>query len=278
MKPEIYWHIGLGRTATTFTQTRVFPKLKGIYFVSKKKFPDADEIIKQAPHDKILLTHEYSRNFDSILEAFAKKYPDAKIIVVFRRQDSWIASHYRRMVKNGYPEYFHKFYDFDHDRGHWKKNELYYIPLMENIVRTFRQKPLILFYHDLKSQPKKFVAQIMNYLQIDEHDPINFTPTHVSYNDNELKIRRWVARHTFLQENQNFRGHPLKKLIQFGNKTLRYPILYTAKAIPKKWIPQEPLIPPEDLEKIKDIYAEDWQQSIEYARKNNAEALRNNPA
>ncbi|MGM0565711.1 MAG: sulfotransferase domain-containing protein [Bacteroidota bacterium] len=276
MKPEIYWHIGLGRTATTFTQTRIFPKLKGVYFIPKKKFHDADEIIHNTPHQKILLTHENSRNLTPRLKKFAGKYPDARIIVVFRRQDTWIASHYRRMVKNGYPEDFNKFYDFENDQGHWKKNDLYYMPLIESINQYFKHKPLLLFHNDLKSQPDKFLGQIMNFLNIDDHDPIDYSPTHISYNDNELKVRRWVERNTFLRENQNFRGRRIKKLIQFRNKTLRYAILYTAKAIPEKWINKDPLIPPDELKRIKEFYADDWQRTIEYARKNNEEVLQNN--
>jgi hypothetical protein len=269
MKPTIYWHVGLGRTATTFTQTQIFPKLKGIHYIPKKGFRDADKVLQEGSHEKILLSHEIRRTLADELKSFSKKYPDARIIIVFRRHDKWIASHYKRVVKNGHPWIFSEYFDIRNDQGVWKKQDLYYYPKIESILKNFRHKPLVLFHHDLKDRPEHFLKQIMNYLEIDRNDEIDFTPRHTSYNDKELKVRRWISRNTFLREKQYVDKHSMSKLIKFGNKVMRYSALYLAKAIPNAWISQKPLIPKEEMSMIRDFYEEDWQQCLEFARNNN---------
>ena len=269
MEPTIFWHVGLGRTATTFMQTQIFPKLKDVYYINKKNFKKADEIIKQNPHNKYLLSHEFSRGLYEALRNFARKYPDARIIIVFRRHDKWIASHYRRVVKNGQPYMFKEYFDVDNDEGVWKIDDLYYYPKLECIEKNFNHKPLVLFHHDLKERPEYFLNQILKYLDINYYDPISFRPRHTSYKDKELKFRRWFSRHTFLKERKNISGHPHRDRIRFLNKTYRYFVLYLARLIPDAWLDDKPLIPQEELDKIKTMYKDDWERCQQYARENN---------
>jgi hypothetical protein len=44
----------------------------------------------------------------------------------------------------------------------------------------------------------------------------------------------------------------------------RYSILYAAILIPKRWLVKGPLIPPEELEKIREATKEDWEKCLKY--------------
>jgi hypothetical protein len=46
----------------------------------------------------------------------------------------------------------------------------------------------------------------------------------------------------------------------------RYSILYTAIIIPKKWLVKGPLIPPEELARIREATSEDWEKCLQYVR------------
>ncbi|MCF8230719.1 MAG: hypothetical protein K9J27_00915 [Bacteroidales bacterium] len=269
MEPTIFWHVGLGRTATTFMQSQVFPKLKGVYYISKKNFKNADEIINQTHHNKYLLSHEFNRDLNEVLRNFSRKYPDARIIIVLRKHEEWIASHYRRVVKNGSPCLFKEYFDADNNKGTWKIDDLYYYPKLKCIEKNFNHKPLVLFHHDLKERPEYFLNQILKYLGISQYDPISFKARHTSYKDKELKFRRWVTRHTFLKEREYRARHLRGGMIRFMNKTYRYVVLYLARLIPDALLSDEPLIPQEELDKIKAMYKNDWERCQQYARENN---------
>jgi hypothetical protein len=44
-----------------------------------------------------------------------------------------------------------------------------------------------------------------------------------------------------------------------------YAVLYPSKLLPKRFVDPAPLIPPEELEKVRDFFAEDWAKVKAYA-------------
>jgi len=265
--PEIYFHMGLERTGTTFLQQSVFPNLGDIYYVPKSQYKNIVEIIKNSNCNKFLLTHESKALFQEI-KKFSAKYPDARIILVFRRHDKWIASHFKREIKNGYSKNFNDFIDLENDTGTWKKEDLYYFPKVKFIEECFNKPPLILFQDELKSSPEDFVRKILKYTGAKEASPIPYKAQHTSYSNKELKFRHWVTQNTIFKriEVKN-RKFPLIR--RFYNKFVRYASLYIAKLIPNKWMGAEPLIPEEELKRIREFYGDDWEKVKEYAHNNN---------
>ncbi len=265
--PEIFFHAGLERTGTTFLQQSLFPKLKNIYYIPKKQYKNSDKIIFKTNYDKYLLSHENKLLYPE-MKKFASKYPNAQIILVFRRHDKWIASHYKRQIKNGYSKNFKEFIDLENNTGLWKKEDLFFLPRIKCIEECFKQPPLVLFHDELKSSPKDFVRKILKITGTEEHVPIPFKARHTSYTDKELKVRRRVNQKPLLKtiKVKNKRFKTLRKLY---NKTVRYTTLYIARLIPEHFISDAPLIPVTELEKIRDYYAKDWENIKEYAKKHN---------
>ena len=267
-QPEIYFHVGLGRTATTFMQRSVFPMFKDIYYINKQQYKNTDEIISGTNAEKYLISHEFSKKLINEMKQFSKKYPDAKIIIVFRRHDKWIASHYKRSLKNGFPSGFKGYIDLENDQGFWKKEHLYYYPKIQCILDCFKHKPLVLFHHDLKNDPEKFVRKILDFTGVKETQPINYKPRHTSYSDKELKAREWVNQHTIFKEIPVI-NYKYKQFRRLYNKAIRYTVLNIARLIPNSWISDEPLIDKEYLEQIREFYKDDWEKTLQYAKENN---------
>lgn len=261
-KPEIYFHAGMMRTASTFMQKTVFPELTGIHYISKKQYGKAHKIITESDSEKILVSFELNNAlFFTHLESFAQRYPDAGIILVLRRQDDWIASHYKRAVKNGFHDDFRKYFDIEADTGRWNHEDLLYYPKLEWVHKQFTKPPLILFHQQLREHPEEFLNKILQYTGAETTGNISFKPRHTSYTEKQLLFKRWVNHHTIFKERFGEEESQLRKV---SNKFLRYILLHLPLVIPFNTHHQE-LVPKSDKEKIRKYYEEDWKQCQTFA-------------
>jgi hypothetical protein len=278
MQKEIYFHVGPGKTGTTFLQYRVFPKFRGIQYIQRTKYKHAKSIIEKSSADKILVSREFDRQLEREVKKFASHFPDAKPIIVFRRHDSWIASQYRRFVKNGFREGFSVFFDLHHDRGFFKSRHLEYMGMIETLEKCFSHKPYVLFYEDMRKDFKGFVdnlAQLTgatyNYNAIDQ------TKKHTSYNEKQLKAMQYIGRFIDMRKRTMASNTSIDRILRFGISIIRYTTLYVSLIIPKSFFSQSPLISDSELEEIKTAYTKDWELCNEYARHNNRESpVKNN--
>ncbi|MBI3596921.1 MAG: hypothetical protein HY203_07195 [Nitrospirae bacterium] len=272
---QIFFHVGLAKTATTWLQYKVFPNFRGIYYVKNTWYHRYASIINQSQHPKVLVSREFDRQLEREVSRFAAVYPQAHPMIVLRRHDAWIASQYRRRVKNGFGLPFEAFFDLEQDQGYWKQSDLYFLPKLLILEKYFHQKPLVLFYEELKADPKAFVDKIARYCGVDyDKNQISLNPFHTSYADKQLKVLRSVSRHLFSPV-QQFSGPRAWHWIQKRSRSLvLYSILYPSLLLPEAWLPNEELISKERLDKIRNQYADDWQQCHEYAEGNNALAAK----
>jgi hypothetical protein len=264
-KKKIFFHVGLGKVASTYLQYKFFPKLKGIYYVARSNFKKHNEIIARTNYQSYLLSLEYDRQLERELKKFAKNHPQASIIILLRRHDSWIASQYRRYVKNGGAFSFEEFIDVDNDTGYWEKSVLQFHDKLLFIEHLFGRKPFVLFHDDLKKDNFAFLDRIAGFVgaTYDRRD-ISTQAFHTSYQEKELKLIRSMKM--FTEEPQR---HP-NKIIHFIRRKMRflicYMILYPGKLIPDTWVSKGKLIPEGHLEKIQSMYSEDWEKCLEYAK------------
>jgi hypothetical protein len=265
-KPEVYFHAGMMRTASTFMQKTVFPELTGIEYISKKQYGKAHKIISESDAEKVLVSFELNNAlFFPHLENFAQKYPDAGIILVLRRQDEWIISHYKRALKNGFHEDFRKYFDIEADTGRWKHDDLLYYPKLEWVRKQFTKAPLVLFHHELRDNPHLFLKKILQYTGAQSTGNISFKPKHTSYSEKQLLFKRWVNHHTIFKEKFGEEESQLRKV---SNKFLRYILLHLPLFIPFNKHQQE-LVPKSDKEKIRKTFKEDWEQCQAFAEQHN---------
>ncbi len=265
---EIYFNVGLGKVASTYLQYRVFPKFKGIHYIQRTKYRKAKQIIENSADKTFFISREFDNQLEDEVKDFAANYPEAKPIILLRRHDEWIASQYRRYIKNGRPHSFQEFFDIETDKGEWKQSALYFYDKIQALETYFTRKPMVLFYDDLKKNPWSFfndIARVMGATY--EKDSISLNKMHTSYNDKQLKIRRNLNKYTYKKEYVDPNNIIARVFKRTWKRLKQYSILYIALLLPYK--NNEPLIPKDQLEKIKDFYTEDWEKCIAYAKEHN---------
>ncbi len=88
----IYFHVGLGKTGSTYLQNRFFTKLKGIHYIHTSRYRNSPALIQASDEHKFLVSREFDQQLEEECRFFSKIFPTAKVIVFLRRHDSWIAS------------------------------------------------------------------------------------------------------------------------------------------------------------------------------------------
>lgn len=269
-KPQIFFHVGLGKTASTYLQYAFFPKLKNIQYVQRNRFPRHAAILATTSAEKVLFSREYDQQLEDRMRTFSADYPDARILIVFRRHDGWMASQYRRYVKNGGALSFSQFFDVEQDTGLWKRSDAHYMSMIRIIERYFPTKPLVLFYEDLKEDPYRFFDQLTAFIGADyNRDDINLSSVHSSYNRKQLLAIRRVSGRLFPQQ-PRYSGNRLMHWLQVRSRLLKsYLILYGALLLPDRFFAGEELIPSAELEKVRNYFQSDWEELQAYARANN---------
>ena len=263
---ELYFHVGLAKTGSTYLQNKFFHKLKGIKYIHTSEFYKYNEIISSAKEEKLLFSREFDRQFFDETLKIAEKYPDAKIIIVLRSNEKWIASQYRRYVKNGGSRSFKKFIDIEKDKGVWKIEDAFFVPKLKFLETHFANKPLILFYEEFKESPHKVFQKIADYTGTEyKKEEIDLKPKHKSYSDKQLLFVRNITRKFYKKEPPEFSEGKVSWLKFRLRWLILHLFLYLAKIAYVK--SEKNLIPKTDLETYKEFYKEDWNNCKKIAEK-----------
>jgi hypothetical protein len=267
---EIYFHVGLGKVASTYLQHSFFPRLKNIRYLSTHRYKKSKKLILGSREVKFLVSREFDIQFEREVRWFTETFPQSRIIIIFRRHDSWIASQYRRKVKNGFLGDFSDFFDLKNDQGLWKKEQLLFRPKLDIIDQCCQHKPLVLFYEDLRKDPWRFFSQIAQYCGA-TYDPNNISldKVHPSYSEKQLKVLRTFCRKVVRKTPKGYRNKWKLWLLYRPWWALFHLVMYAALLIPNKWVTNNPLIEEEDLKAIRAAYQDDWESVKAYAEKHN---------
>ena len=136
---EIFFHVGLGKVASTYLQYAFFPKLKGLQYIQRTNYQKSPHIVKKSSEKRFLVSREFDQQLEEECRWFSSFFPEARIILIFRRHDSWIASQYRRYLKNGESLTFTEFIDVKKDNGLWKLSDLDFYKKIEAIQHFLQQ-------------------------------------------------------------------------------------------------------------------------------------------
>lgn len=267
VKKEVYFHVGLGKTGTTYLQYRVFPKLKGIKYIQRTNYREFKyvKLIENSTRKKFLVSNEFDKQLEEEAHKIASKYPGAKIIIVLRRQDSWIASQYRRFVKNGFAGSFEEFIDVENNEGIWDRQDMFFHRKLVMLEEIFGSRPLVLFQDELIKDPHAFIGKLCSFTGTEyDKDSISLKRKHSSYNEKQLKFRRQLSARNNSWPGKRSKTYWVRKIQNFLKMPKRIIILYGAWLVPSKCISDEPLISVDSMEKIRAYYEEDWKLCLNY--------------
>jgi len=267
---DIFFHVGLARAASTYLQHKVFPHFHGVYYIPPNHYRRYQDIIAHTTAPTYLVSREFDQRLESESSKFSHVFPDARVIIVLRRPDRWIASRYRQFIKNGYALSFQEFFDIEHDSGLWKISAASMLTKIKIIETYFHHTPLVLFQEDLITAPFEVFDTLARFMgSTYNRERISLQPYHISYSDKQLQVMLRVSKRLFSM-------HPTRGNTRWSHWVRRrsrllacYCILYPAALLPAALVLRQPLIAPQTLEKIKDYFAEDWHRCQEYAQQHN---------
>lgn len=163
MNRDVFIHVGLQKTATTWIQVELFQKLKNVYYVRT-----SDLVNTYIPNDKkVLISHECLAGVPSsnipcmrfkILRRIKRLYPDASIIVGFREKERWLVSLYSQYIKNG------GIYSYSYWMEHIIKEKYLDFEKYKNEIRENFDNVFVYHMRDIKQNKKRFVEELFSFI------------------------------------------------------------------------------------------------------------------
>ena len=268
---QIFYHVGLGKAASTYLQNRVFPVLQDIRYVPRDRYRGYKALIERTRDERYLISREAAYRLGQRLDEFAEFKADARVILVLRRHDRWIASHYRRYLKNGGSAEFERYVDLDsREPLVWGEQEMHFMPMIEAVETRFGSAPLVLFHEDLQTDPFYLIDQLCAFTGARyQRDQIDLSVVHSSWSDDQLKVARRVGKHLFSEIPKPPRHPGVNRVRRRLRLWACYGVLGVARLVPKPFLDPSPLIRPESLDRIRNHFADDWRACRDYAQHHN---------
>ncbi|MEM7208545.1 MAG: sulfotransferase [Pseudomonadota bacterium] len=200
---RVFVHMGLHKTATSALQQHYFNTLDKINFLTTRH-PDSEILLKailrddpinldskliRSSFDKLMATDKANLisnealsgppfsglvegGYDhrsSVLSNLSNVLPDARIILVLRRQDRYAGSLYRQYVKSGGTRDIERYYGYNQSRpACFNRNRFDFRTYIQHITETFgRDRVLVLLYEDFVSDLPGFLSNMSDFVGID---------------------------------------------------------------------------------------------------------------
>ena len=252
---RIYFHVGLGKTGSTFLQDRFFPRLMDIEYLPRNRFHGVQSFIANHPSSAILVSREFDQQLEVEAHKFAESFPEARPIIVLRRPDSYIASQYRRAVKNGFRGDFKSFFDLDQDMGHFKQSDLQFDKQITMLSQLFLQPVTVFFYEDMKADLNGYLETWLRLLSARMDWPkLNLKTKHASYTDRQLLFLQRIAAFIDLRKRPRQEFNPIAFSTRIIRASLRYSLLFIAQLSRSS----QELISSNDLRRVEEAYRPMW--------------------
>ena len=262
---NIYFHVGLAKTGSTFLQNNFFPKLQNIKYISTHKYRRCIDIINNTNYDSYLISREFDRQLEGEVKKILNHFPETKIIIVFREHKKWISSQFKRFSKNGYHFKFEDFYN-NTNSGYWKNEDMIYIDKINIIKKYSKYDPLVLNFDELKINPHSYLTKISEYTNSNyKKSNISLNVVHKSYSEKQLIFLKGFCRIFKPNPPKYYADNKLKHWLYFRPWWLLFHlVMYVAYFLPKNMIVKKPLIDNNYLKKTMKKYKSDWDEILKF--------------
>ena len=205
---EIFIHVGMHGTGTTFLQDKVFPKLVGINLIRPRtKFlhgtPDfvvypiksgknliSNELLSCNPfHNKLQRSLVADDRF-VVVDYLKKVFPHGKIIVCTLNRIGWVVSRYSQYKKSGRHGSFNEFCDSCNIYS-WLDFKDYTDYIKKVFPSVFHYT-----YEDFKADPHKVVEDMCGFMGVDvpEFENVVVNPSIFSKVQKKVFMEDWKKR------------------------------------------------------------------------------------
>ncbi len=146
--------------------------------------------------------------------------------------------------------------------------------MLQLLQKSFQRPPLVLFHHDLLEDPHQVLGAMARYIGADyRQEEIDLSRVHPSYGEKQLKVMRSITRRLPWRPRPQVNNRLLHWLQVRSRLLTCHLILGAARLVPRSLVGDAPLVPPEDLRRVRDFYAGDWEACRAFAVESNQQAL-----
>jgi hypothetical protein len=282
----IFVHIGLHKTGTTFLQQHFFPRWPTLQFYHKTV--PLREVLAAPTGQKVLISNEglwcggayrqppgdawWAALGDRRVQAesiarLREFFPEARVLVSFRRHSDLILSLYLQYVQKGGTLPLKKFFDVDGDGGLLGKQSLSFRHVIETIDETFTARPFIFLQEDLRDDLEGTLRCMGDYFEcpppeIPQKALSGRAKKHAkarnrSVGHHQAKILRALNRVTYSDHNPRgwlpLRSRTAKRLGLHARRLCQYGLL-------ARLLPYRRVVLDENIRRqIDDYYRDDWE-------------------
>jgi|MDTB01.1.fsa_nt_gb hypothetical protein len=188
-KTEIFIHVGLHKTGTTFLQRQIYPKLSLAYYDfrpfdeqlttnhRKRKICISDENYSGRPWPKGFPDRpsdvSYGEQFKYSMHNLVDLYPGAKIIIGFREHSSFLISLYKQYLHEGGTGKLEYFFNPSSERSVIRKEDLLFKSRVDVLMDLFDQQVLVYDQKKLLTNTAHEVERICRFLGVTDVPPID---------------------------------------------------------------------------------------------------------
>lgn len=256
-------HIGLHKTGTTFLQRNFFPFYKNVHYSNKgisfKKFPYnkchnfliSNEALSGRPWNVDWLEgkeNDFSwfYSFQVAIENLKVIFPEAHIVIVFRRHGDLVCSLYKQYIQEGGVLKFEEFYG---PAGVIKESDLNFSRRLKFLQQKF-SKVSVLSFEDFKEEGAEYFNSFFKAQGFDTSSSSNKKKENSSISGNKIEILRRINKYYYKSPKV------LKDVLALTNLTPR-------RVFQKRlnfWKPQDPNYLKVFRSEINEALLSDWNE------------------
>ncbi|MDZ7829170.1 MAG: hypothetical protein U5K33_06685 [Halofilum sp. (in: g-proteobacteria)] len=161
----LYLHVGLHKTGTTYLQSEVFPFWSGVRYLRNLT---VENFLRIDPAETCLASREgfsgpalgTREEKLAFLKRLSRMFPDARILISFRRHASYINALYSQYLRYGGTLPLSGFFDPDLDNGVLTRADILYRPYIEAIHEYWDRPPFVFLLSEIMEQPERLRSDL----------------------------------------------------------------------------------------------------------------------
>jgi len=265
---NIYFHVGLHKTATTYLQRLVFPRWPGIKYM---RYRNIEYFLRLSDREKYLISCEglsggtFARLDDRLrgMARLAEMFPGSHALIGLRPHGGFVASLYSQYLRYGGSAPFERFFCLDgpQDQVVWRRQDLSFRALIECLETSFGEPPFVFQMSELKSDPEGLLADMARFMGTPSAPPLLADKAqNISLGAWQGSLLRGINRRAGISHSPDGRNRPFPRLARWRLD----PTTISHKLLGR--LPGGPLVPPEARQRIDEAYREDWAFVTDYIK------------